>query len=136
MYRVYDTKKKRWVNDDIYLTPDGDLLQSTKSLFGNKLTFVSEDRYVYQKAIDLYDKNKTLVYVGDYIKAQVEDDRAVVGIVTFANELSAYVIVCFDSNEYFTLGTEICDFIEVVGNVFDEFFDDNKKGKKDGKQSL
>lgn len=136
MYRVFDSKKKRWVNDNIYLTPEGELLQSTKSLFGNKLTFVSQDRYVYQKSIDLHDKNDKLVYVGDYIKAQVADDKVVTGIVTYANELSSYVIVCFDVDEYYTLGTEICEFIEVVGNVFDEFLDGNKKDKRNDKQSL
>lgn len=124
-YRVYDKKKKRWVEDNIYLTPDGELIESKKSLFGNKLTFVSQDRYVYQKYIELNDKNDTPIYIGDYLEAKVSEDRIVKGMVTFATELSSYIILCFDSEEYFTLGTEVCDLIEVVGNVFD----DVKKGK-------
>lgn len=132
-YRVYDKKKKRWIHDDMLLTPDGELVQSNKTLLGQtKLTFVSQDRYVYQKSIDLFDKNNREIYVGDYLEAQVADDRIVRGLVTFAEELSAYIILCFDVDEYFTLGTEVCQYIEVVGNVFDEFFDD-KKGKRDGK---
>lgn len=124
MYRVYDKKKKRWVKNDVYLTPDGELLQSSKSLFGNKLTFISQDRYVYQKSVDLHDKNNQLVFVGDYLEAQVADDRVVRGLVTFATELSAYIILCFDTDEYFTLGESICQYIKVVGNVFEEFFDE------------
>lgn len=131
-YRVYDKKKKRWVKDDIYLTPDGELLQATKSLFGNKLTFVSQDRYVYQKSIELNDKNDVPIYIGDYLEAKVAEDKTICGMVTFAAELSAYIILSFDTDEYFTLGTEVCEFIEVIGNVFDDF----KKGKSHGQQAL
>lgn len=118
-YRVYDKKKKRWVNNNIFLTPDGELIESKKSLFGNKMTFVDQNRYVYQRCIDLYDKNNTPIYIGDYLEAQVADNKIVRGLVTFADELSAYIILCFDTDEFFTLGTEICQYIEVVGNVFD-----------------
>ena len=125
-YRVYDKKKKRWVNDKVFLTPDGELMKFDKSVFGwTKPTFVSENRYVYQKEIEgFYDKNGTQVYIGDYVKAKVAEDRTVTGLVTFANELSAYIIICFESEEFFTLGTEVCEYIEVIGNVFD---DDKKK---------
>lgn len=124
-YRVYDKKRKRWVEDKIFLTPNGDLMKSDKSILGwTKPTFVSENRYVYQKAIDLYDKNGVSIYVGDYLKAKVAEDRTVTGLVTFANELSSYIIICFESEEFFTLGTEVCEYIEVIGNVFD---DDKKK---------
>lgn len=125
-YRVYDKKKKRWVEDKIFMTPNGDLLKSDKSILGwTKPTFVSENRYVYQKEIEgFYDKNGKQVYVGDYVNAKVAEDRTVTGLVTFANELSAYIIICFDSEEYFTLGTQVCELIEVIGNVFD---DDKKK---------
>lgn len=123
-YRVYDKKKRRFVTDNIFLTPEGELVESKKSLFGDKLTFVSQSRYVYQKDIELVDKNGNLIYIGDVLEAKVADDRIVRGIVMFAQELSAYIILCYESDEYFTLGESVCDFIEIVGNVFDE-----KKGK-------
>ena len=126
-YRVYDKKKKRFINDNIYLTPDGELIESKKSLFGNKLTFVDQNRYVYQKSIDLNDKGGILIHVGDYVKAQVADDREITGLVTYAEELAAYIILCFDTDEYFVLSSQVCDRIQIVGNVFDE-----KKGKKNG----
>lgn len=119
-YRVYDKKKKRFITDNIFLTPEGELVESKKSIFGNKMTFVDQNRYVYQKYIELNDKNDVPVFIGDYLKAQVAEDRTVRGMVTFAQELSSYIILCFDSEEYFTLGTEVCGLIEVVGNVFDE----------------
>ena len=129
-FRVYDKKKKKFVTDNIFLTPDGELVESKKSLFGNKMTFVDQNRYVYQKYIELDDKNNVPIYIGDYLEAMVSEDKTVRGMVTFAEELSAYIILCFDTDEYFTLGTEVCKFIQVVGNVFDE-----KKGKKDGKSN-
>lgn len=119
-YRVYDKKKKKFIQDNIFLTPDGELVEAKKSLFGNKLTFVDQNRFVYQKYIELNDKNNNPIYIGDYLEAKVADDEVVQGIVTYAEELSAYIILCFDIDKYYTLGTEICEFIEIIGNVFDE----------------
>lgn len=130
-FRVYDKKKKRFVQDNIFLTPDGELVESKKSLWGNKMTFVDGNRFVYQRYIELNDKNDTPIYIGDYLEATVAEDRVVEGMVTFAPELSAYIILCFESEEYFTLGSEVVQFIRVIGNVFDD-----KKDKKDGKQAL
>ena len=130
-YRVYDKKKKKFITDNIFLTPDGELVESKKSLWGNKMTFVDGNRYVFQRAIELSDKNGVEIYIGDTLEAQVAENRVVRGMVTFASELSAYIILCFESEEYFTLGESVCDLITVVGNVFD----DEKKGKKDGKSN-
>lgn len=118
-FRVYDKKKKKFIQDNIYLTPDGELLESKKSLFGNKMTFVDQNRYVYQKYIELNDKNDTQIYIGDYLNAQVSEDKTVKGMVTFSNELSAYIILSFETDEYFTLGEHVSDRIEVVGNIFE-----------------
>ena len=119
-YRVYDKKKKKFVTDNVYLTPDGELVESKKSLFGNKMTFVDKNRFVFQRYIELNDKDGIPIYIGDCLEAQVAEDRIVKGVVTFAEELSAYIILCFDPDEYFTLGTDVVQFIKVVGNVFDE----------------
>lgn len=119
-YRVYDKKKKRFIEDNIFLTPDGELVESKKSLFGDKITFVSQNRYVYQKYIELDDKDGKQIYVGDYLEATVAEDRVIEGMVTFAPELSAYIILCFETEEFFTLGSEVVQFIRVIGNVFDE----------------
>lgn len=134
MYRVYDTKQKKWIKENIYLSPSphSDLYIVKKSLFGRaKLMLVSDEDYVIHKNIDLCDKNGVLIYEGDYLEARVSEDRIVRGLVTYAHEFSSYVILCFDSEEYFTLGTEVCNLIEVVGNVFDSLEENNN-----GQQSL
>ena len=128
-YRVYDKKKKRFVTDNIYLTPEGDLVESKKSLWGNKMTFVDQNRYVYQRYIGLVDREDHPIFIGDYLEAVVADDEIIVGIVTFAEEISSYIIWCFENEKWFTLGTDVCDRIRIIGNVFD----DEKKGKKDDK---
>lgn len=118
-FRVYDKKKKKFVVDNVYLTPDGELVETKKSLLGNKMTFIDQNRFVYQRYIELNDKNETPIYIGDILEAQVADDKMVKGMVTFAPELSAYIILCDETSEYFTLGSEVVKFITVIGNVFD-----------------
>ena len=123
LYRVYDNEKKCWVKDNIYLTPDGELFKIKQSLFGiiKMPLALSQERYIYHRDIELYDKNNELIFVGDYLKAKVDEDKEVVGLVTYAHEISAYVILCVDSDEFFTLGSEVTEFIQVIGNVFDGY---------------
>lgn len=119
MYRVYDIEKKCWLKNNIYLSLEGDLFLLKKSFFGKKLIELSNDEYVYHKDIGLYDKDNDLIFEGDYLKAKVSDDRTVIGLVAFAQELSAYIILCYDTNEFFTLGTEVCEYVEIIGNVIE-----------------
>lgn len=132
-YRVYDTEEKRWIDNKIYLTPDGELYIINRSVLGwTKLSpELSQDRYVYHRAINLWDKNEKQVYEGDYIQAQVDENRSVVGLVAFATELSSYIILCVDSDEFYTLGSEVIDLIQVIGNVFDGY-----EVVQDGEQTL
>lgn len=134
MFRVFDGEKNRWIRDDVYLNPNGELFLIKQSMFGNVKSLLALDvnRYIYHRDINLYDKNGALVYEGDYIRAKVAEDKSVVGLVAYAHELSAYVILCVDSDEFYTLGSETTEFIEVVGNVFDGY----KEEKKDDKQTL
>lgn len=130
MYRVYNVEKKCWLKDNVYLSLEGDLFLLRKSLFRKRLIELSNDEYVYHKDIGLYDKDNDLIFEGDYLKAKVSDDRTIIGLVAFAPELSAYVILCNETNEFFSLGTEICEYIEIIGNVFDDYDEDMKDGDK------
>lgn len=124
-YRVYDKKKKKFITDNIFLTPDGELVESKKSLFGNKITFVDQNRFVFQKSIELNDKNDVPIYVGDYLNAKISEDEEITGLVTYSEQLASYIILNFETDMYYTLGESVREFIEVVGNVFDDL----KKGK-------
>ncbi len=134
MFRVFDNKEHKWIKNNVYLNTNGELFLIKQALFGMvKLPLALDaNRYIYHRAIDLWDKNDKQVYEGDYILAKVSEDKSVVGLVAFAVELSSYVILCVDSDEFYTLGSETTDFIEVIGNVFDGY----SKEKKDGKQAL
>ena len=133
-YRVYDTEKKCWIKDNVYLSPDGDLFLIKRSTLGwIKLPFaLSQERYTYHKAINLWDRNDVHVFEGDYIQAQIEEDKSVIGLVVFAHELSAYIILCVDSDTFYTLGSEVTNHIQVIGNVFEGY----KEVKQDGEQTL
>lgn len=133
-FRVRDTFKGCWIKDNVYLNSDGELFLIKQSLFGMvKCPLVlSPDRYIYHRDIGLVDRNQREIFEGDYIKAQVDENKSVIGLVVFAVELSAWVILCVDSDEFFTLGSETCELVEVIGNVFDGY----KEEKKNGKQTL
>ena len=122
MYRVYDLEQQKWCTDDIYLSPmpHSDLYTLKKNFLGNdKLVLVESENFVIHKFIDLYDKDSKMVYEGDIIEAQISDDKTVTGIVTYATEWSAYIVLCFNPDEFYVLGDEICQYISVIGNVFD-----------------
>lgn len=119
MYRVYDKQEKTWVTDNIFLSPEDELYEIKESFLGLTKTKIPLDseRYVYQKDIGLFDKHNTLIYEGDFIQAHVKDDKVINGVVVFAPELSAYILLCDETSEYFVLGTDICEYIEIIGNI-------------------
>ena len=135
-YRVYDIERNQWIKDNVYLNPDGDLFLIKKSIFGRtkKPILLESDRYVWHQDIELYDKNNNMVYIGDYIKAQVEENRSVIGLVAYAHEMSAYIILCDDTNEFFTLGSNVCELIEIIGNVFDGYEVDIEETEEDSEE--
>ena len=123
VYRVYDNQTNKWVKNNIYLNSNGELFRIKRAMFDwvRVPLELDADRYTYHQAIDLWDKNQQQVFEGDYIKAQVSEDKSVVGLVAFAHELSAYVILCVDSDDFYTLGSNVSEEIEVIGNVFDGY---------------
>lgn len=137
MYRVYDMDMCEWVKDDVYLNPDGELFLIKRSIFGHAKTPIelSQDRYIYHNDIELLDKNGNLVYMGDYIKAQITEDKSVIGLVAYAFDMSAYIILC-DDNIFYTLGSEVCEFIEIIGNVFDGYEIEIEEDEIDGERTL
>ena len=123
MYRVYDKQEEKWLEDGIYLSPlpQSDLYILKKNFFGNdKLISVIEyDRYIIQKFIDLYDRDSEMIYEGDILEAQISDDITVTGVVVYAPELAGYIILCFNPDEFYVLGSDISKHIKVLGNCID-----------------
>lgn len=133
-YRVYDNESKKWVKENIYLNPNDELFLIKQGWFGTvKIPLaLDSNRYIYHKDINLYDKNNILIHEGDYIRARVAEDREEIGLVTYAHELSAYVILCVDSDVFYTLGSSVSSEIEIIGNVFDGY----NEVKRDDEQTL
>ena len=122
-YRVYDNETNRWEKYNIYLSPDGELFRIKRAMFDwvRVPLALDAERYTYHQSIDLLDKNQKQVFEGDYIRARVAEDKEEIGLVAFAHELSAYVILCVDSDTFYTLGSNVSEDIEVIGNVFDGY---------------
>ena len=131
-FRVYDNEQKKWVKDNIYLSPDDNLFLIKQSMFGMvKVPLaLDSDRYIYHKNIDLIDKNGIEVFEGDYIRAAVgkvdendenSEDKIEIGLVAYATDLSMYIILCVDSDVWYSLGSGVTEYIEVIGNVFDGY---------------
>ena len=121
LFRIYNTEEKKWETDNIYMNQNGKLFKIKQSVFGMiKVPLaLDSEKYVCHLEIGLCDKNGTSIYEGDYLKAKVAEDRTIVGLVAYANHLSSYVILCYDTDEYFTLGEYVSEYIEIIGNVFD-----------------
>ena len=122
MYRVYSKKDKKWIADKIYMSQDGDLYILKNSIFsGVKLEPLEEGMYVCHDDINLYDKENKLIFEGDYLEAEISEDETVIGLVAYVSELSGYVILCVNSDTFYTLGSEVSERIKIVGNVFDGY---------------
>lgn len=120
MFRVYDDKEGCWIADNVYLTQNNELVMIKQVLGMAKMPItLDKDRYIYHRAINLRDVNGVEVFEGDYVLAKVSEDKSIIGLVTFAEELSAYIVLSVNDTEYYTLGSDVSEFIEVVGNVFD-----------------
>ena len=124
MYRVYDNLEDEWVAKDVYLAPNGNLvmIKQVMGLFKSPIVLDS-NRFIYHRSIGLQDVNGIEVFEGDYIQAKIDEDKSVIGLVVFAEELAAYIVLVEETNEFYTLGSDVADLIEIVGNVFDEIGD-------------
>ena len=135
-YRVYDIETNQWIKDNVYLNPDGELFLIKQSLFGwiKEPILLDSDRYVCHKDIGLCDKENNLLYIGDYVRAQVEEEKFVIGVINRAIDPAAYAILCEDIEECFILGSEVCQFVEKIGNVFDGYEIDIEETEEDSEK--
>ncbi len=129
MFRVYDTEKSKWI-ENVYMSMNGDLYLLNNKIFSKLKLLLDDERYICHKDIELYDKDNVLIYEGDYLEAKISEYKTVVGLVAYAHEMSSYIILCKDSDEFYTLGSEVTEFISVIGNVFDGYKYEQKQEDK------
>ena len=128
MFRIFDKIENEWMdNEDVALTPDGDIVLIRTGFFGKiTLEYSQEDsRYIVHKDVELFDKEDELIYEGDFC----ESDDGRVGLIYYSTERAAYVFLDVVNQEYLELSDAICShWLTVVGNVFDtpEYGSSNK----------
>ena len=117
MYRVYDNKEKCWVKEGIYISPNNDLFISKKAMFGaEKLSLISNQRYIFHRDIGLHDMNEALIFEGDICRIARLD---VIGFIDYYAEHASYYLFDYANSKYYVLDTDKCKEIEVIGNVLE-----------------
>ena len=109
MYRVYDKQQKKWIKQNVYLSPEGDLILTKPGLFKfHSIKLVPSCRYAYQMYIGLTDKTGKKIYEGDIC----ETDEFT-GVVVYYPDHSRYFLIDYLNNRYYPL-------LRVVSNIFDK----------------
>ena len=120
MFRIWDNKQQCWLRGDYYLSQNGDLLSSDKKMFGTeKLSLMSEARYVWQQDTGYDDKNGRRIYEGDICRIEISNGAAVC-VVAYIPSRAAYMLLDNNKSEFYGFYNEARDKIEIVGNVFDD----------------
>ena len=125
-FRVYDKLTQNWVREECYINKLGDLLTSEKKMFGNeKLSLMSDTRYVWHKDIGYNDKNGRLIYEGDVCKIKTVDEEKVC-VVSYIPSFAAYMLVGKHDDDVilYQFYEEAHELIEVIGNCFDNDYDE------------
>lgn len=117
MYRVYDTKEKEWIKQNVYIAQNEDIFISQKEIFKYvKLSLVLGCRYVFQNSIDINDKENRLIFEGDICEFM----NGQIGVVIYIADYASYLLFDFHNKKYYTLNKLFCNKnLKVIGNQFD-----------------
>lgn len=116
MYRVYDLENKEWCTNTVAVLSYGGVFRVINKAFGlSQLKPLSETQFAVHKCVDLFDKNNQMIYEGDILQAESN----VTGVISYAPEIASFVLLDYNTSQYFHLGAEICKHLMIIGNVFD-----------------
>ena len=119
MFRVRDTKEDKWLRGDYYLSQNGDLLSYDKKMFNKeKLSLMSETRYVWQQDTGYDDKNGQRIYEGDICRITI-GDKHIICVVAYIPSRASYMLLDNKYSAYYTFHNEVREQIEVIGSVFE-----------------
>lgn len=117
MFRIFDHREKKWVRENIFLTPMNDLYVLNEKRFRKKrLQIVADTRYTCQKDIDLFDVNGRLIFEGDICKISPSN---AVGVIAYIPERASYYLLDEENLKYYPLTKERCRQMEIIGNIME-----------------
>lgn len=111
IYNVFDTKTKRWLYKNIFLSPNGDLVYKT---FFNRIKLLSNTRYKLKINTHIVDKDGKFLFTNDIVKC-----AGLVGIIQYAAEQSAFVFLDYSQNKYYPISLSLFSKeAERLGDIF------------------
>ena len=134
MYRVYEKETKHLVRDNVFLAPNGNIYVSSQGFIAekldlNKLDLVSNEDYIWQKSIGIFDKFGKMIFEGDIVTARIakrsyennveeviESDE--ICVVAYLPQHASYYMFNEKNHAYYSFDIEnISERIEVIGNI-------------------
>lgn len=121
-FRAWDKKTQRWIKPSF----DGDILVGDHSVVAkhwkpnrgyyvfDKYETLDDDNVIVMQYTTLNDKNSKEIYVGDIVRLRGDNENLF--IIEFS--LGSFVL-CSDFSEDYIIGNIKTNYIEIVGNIYE-----------------
>ncbi len=123
MFRVRNIKDNKWEVGEFHISNNGDLMKVNveKTAFGKEkisMKLLSDSKYVWQQDIGYDDKHGNHIYEGDICRIETSNGF-IVCVVAYIPSRASYMMLDNENSKYYEFFVEARDYIEIVGNVFD-----------------